>query len=132
MSVFILSRKSAGEMGGGHHITHQQLSMVGSHTLFQVIAGSGSPWELHGSCTLVPTSTVRSLGVLANTGVTGRKACSIQHSGNLHQNASEELNPTLRLTQGPQQPLHRAQLPMDSEMNFLLLPALGSNSSGME
>lgn len=37
------------------------------------MAGSGSPWELQGSCTLLPTSTVMSLGMLANTGVTARQ-----------------------------------------------------------
>lgn len=42
-------------------------------TLFQVMTGSGSPWELQGSCTLVPTSTVMSLGMLANTGVTAKQ-----------------------------------------------------------
>lgn len=42
-------------------------------TLFQVMVGSGSPCELHGSCTLEPTSAVWSLGTLLNTGVTGRK-----------------------------------------------------------
>lgn len=50
---------------------HVTLSTVG--TLFQVMAGSGSPWELHGSCTSVPDSTVTSLGMLTNTGVTGRQ-----------------------------------------------------------
>lgn len=42
-------------------------------TLFQVTAGSGSPWGRQGSCTLLPTSTVMSLGTLVNTGVTARQ-----------------------------------------------------------
>lgn len=51
-------------------------------TLFQVMMGSGSPWELHGSCTLVPTSTVMSLGMLANTGVTARQGTPDGKGGN--------------------------------------------------
>ena len=54
-----------------HHPAHASPAAVG--TLFQVMAGSGSPWELQGSCTLAPTSTVWSLGMLLNTGVTGRQ-----------------------------------------------------------
>lgn len=50
-------------------------------TLFQVMAGSGSPWELQGSCTLVPTSTVWSLGMLLNTGVTGRQGHTAESPG---------------------------------------------------
>ena len=50
-------------------------------TLFQVIAGSGSPWELQGSCTLLPTSTVVSLGMLVNTGVTARQGARADTRG---------------------------------------------------
>lgn len=58
-------------------------------TLFQVMAGSGSPWELQGSCTLVPTSTVMSLGMLANTGVTRRQVWRMRQPNSYHR-ASEE------------------------------------------
>lgn len=50
-------------------------------TLFQVTTGSGSPWALQGSCTLVPTSTVLSLGVLANTGVTAKQGRPADNGG---------------------------------------------------
>lgn len=46
---------------------------VSALTLFQVTAGSGSPWGRQGSWTLLPTSTVMSLGTLVNTGVTARQ-----------------------------------------------------------
>lgn len=52
---------------------HTRARPTAGGTLFQVMAGSGSPWELQGSCTLVPTSTVMSLGMLAKTGVTARQ-----------------------------------------------------------
>lgn len=60
-------------------------------TLLQVMAGCGSPWELHGSCTLVPTSTVRSLGTLVNTGVTRRQHGERGQRGSLRQSPTQGL-----------------------------------------
>lgn len=72
-------------------------------TLFQVTAGL-PPWGRQGSCTLLPTSTVMSLGTLVNTGVTARQGqgCQAQNPGG--EGLRQRPHPRLGQAQGTEHP----------------------------